>query len=95
MSDNEGQRIEDMRYELGRDAAQKGEQLHNGASEEYRNGYSSYKGFGSNVSPRLFGKGRDMLRDWKCVCGRSNRRYLRRCYDCGLSKFEAARAEEE
>ena len=95
MSLNEGQRVEDMRYELGRDAAAKGEPLHDGASEEYRHGYSTYRGgFGSNITPRLFGKGRFYLTDWTCICGRENKRYLRNCYDCGLSRGEAARAKE-
>lgn len=93
---NEGQRVEDMRYELGRDAARKGEPLHEGASEEYRHGYTSARwAGGSNVTPKLFGKGNDMLyRDWTCTCGRENKRYWKRCPDCGLNRATAILASE-
>lgn len=87
------ERVEDMRYELGRDAAQRGEALHENASEEFRHGYSSYRGFGSNVAPRRFGAGNNTYhREWECVCGRINARYLRQCFDCGLSRASALEA---
>ena len=98
MSDNEGQRVEDMRYELGRDAAQRGDQLHETASEEFRHGYSSYRGgWGSNVMPRKFGKGQPdpSYRDWTCTCGRENERYYKRCPDCGLSRQIAYAVQQE
>lgn len=86
MSDNEGQRVEDMRYELGKDAAQRGDRLHENASEEFRNGYSSWSG-GSNVEPKKFGKGNDpFYRDWTCTCGQENKRYWKQCPMCGISR---------
>lgn len=95
MSLNEGQRVEDMRYELGRDAAAKGEPLHGTASEEFKHGYSSHKGFGSNVTPRMFGKGREGRKPWTCLCGTENRRYRNQCAMCGLSRLDAIRAAQE
>lgn len=91
---NEGQRIEDMRYELGRDAAQRGDQLHDNASEEFTNGYKSYRGFGSNVTPAKFGKGATTgVTSWFCVCGHENRsnRIAKRggevvCWLCGVQR---------
>jgi hypothetical protein len=86
--------VGDIRYEIGKDAAIKGEPLHDGASEEYRRGYQSYKGFGSNVMPRKFGAGRDTRTDWECICGCVNRRYLVQCSQCGLRKGAAEMAKE-
>ena len=70
----EEQKVEDMRYELGREAKQKGEPLHEGASEEYRRGYGSYRGFGSNVIPRRFGRGANKRVEWTCICGHTNKK---------------------
>lgn len=93
---NEGQRIEDMRYELGRDAALKGEPLHDSASEEFRHGYASTRwSGGSNVSPKLFGKGNNpYYRDWTCTCGTDNKRYWKRCPMCNLAREIAILASE-
>lgn len=94
MSDKEAERIEEMRYELGKDLAQQGEPLHKGASEEFRHGYMSWRG-GSNTTPKKFGKGLDpFYRAWVCVCGRDNRRYHTRCQDCGLNRATAILATE-
>lgn len=88
------ERVEEMRYELGRDAAQRGERLHENASEEFRRGYDSSRGgFGSNVSPRKFGMGGHHLSEWTCICGRVNARYLKQCFDCGLSRASAMEAQ--
>lgn len=92
---------EDMRYELGREYAQKGEKLHDGASEEFVRGYSSYKGFGSNVSPRKFGKGALMRQEtWTCVCGHENSSRVKRkiaghivCWQCGVERGLTERAD--
>lgn len=84
---------EDMRYELGRDYAQQGKELHDGASEEFVRGYSSYRGFGSNVSPRKFGKGAGKAQTWTCVCGHENSSRVKRvvagrilCWKCGVER---------
>lgn len=85
---------EDMRYELGREYAQKGTPLHEGASEEFVRGYTSYKGFGSNVTPAKFGKGGYIPKDWTCVCGHVNNARIRRrvagvgevCWQCGVAR---------
>lgn len=92
---------EDMRYELGRDYAQQGQKLHDGASEEFVRGFSSYKGFGSNVSPRKFGKGGHLPKDWTCVCGHLNNGRIRRrvagvgevCWQCGVGRTAAEQAD--
>lgn len=82
---------EDMRFELGRDAALRGDPLHENASEEFRRGYSSSRGFGSNVTPRKFGAGNDsQYHDWVCACGNNNKRYLKRCFVCNLPRASAA-----
>jgi hypothetical protein len=91
--------IEGMRYELGKESAQKGETLHKGASEEFMHGYTDTKpsawGGSSNVMPRLFGKGNDpSYKDWTCVCGSENRRFYKRCPMCNLSRQNAYLAEQ-
>lgn len=94
-------RTEDMRYELGRDYAQQGKQLHDGASEEFVKGFQSYKGFGSNVSPRKFGKGAYTPQDWTCVCGHVNKARVRRviagvgevCWQCGTARTLTEQAD--
>lgn len=85
--------IEEMRRELGRDMAQKGEPLHEGASEEFVRGYSSWAG-SSNVMPRKFGKGGAESKEWTCICGYSNPRYIKkRCYLCGVEKTVSDQAK--
>lgn len=86
-------RTEDMRYELGRDYAQQGKNLHEGASEDFVRGYSSYKGFGSNVSPKKFGQGLKYADTWTCVCGHENSSRIKRkvagrivCWQCGVER---------
>lgn len=98
---SEEQTAEDMRYELGRDYAQQGKQLHEGASEEFARGYSSYKGFGSNTTPKKFGKGGHQPKDWTCVCGHVNNARVRRkvaglgevCWACGIARSLSERAD--
>lgn len=87
--------VETMRYELGREAKQKGEPLHDGASEEYTRGYHSYGGiFGSNVAPRRFGAGSRERTEWTCVCGELNKRYRNQCFLCGVHRHLALAATE-
>lgn len=90
---SEEDRAEDARYELGRDYAMQGKQLHDGASEEFERGFSSYRGFGSNVSPKKFGKGGRKPQGWTCVCGNENSARVRRkvagrevCWQCGVER---------
>jgi len=92
---------EDMRYELGRDYAQQGKQLHEGASEEFVRGFSSYKGFGSNTATKHFGKGGRMPQDWTCICGHVNNARIRRkvagvgevCWQCGVARSSSEQAD--
>lgn len=98
---SEEDRVEDMRYELGREYAQKGEPLYEGASEEFVRGYSNYRGFGSNVAPRKFGKGGYIPKEWTCVCGHVNSARVRRkvagvgevCWQCGVARKLTEQAE--
>jgi hypothetical protein len=97
---SEEDRVDDMRYEYGRDAAIAGEALHEGASEEFERGYRSYRGFGSNVSPRKFGKGGQVPKEWTCTCGNVNSARIRRkvggrevCWQCGIERALAQKAQ--
>jgi len=67
--------VTEMRKELGEKAGRSGEALHEGASREFTETYRrGAMGFGSNVAPRLFGKGgTNEIRYWYCVCGEENR----------------------
>lgn len=86
--------VENIRYEPGKEARQKGETLHEGASEEFRRGwYRGRGGFGSNVTPRKFGKGGSVESGWLCICGhenRSDRRFVKAgqelCWLCGTAR---------
>lgn len=79
--------IEEMRKELGEKAARNGEPLHEGASDEFKRGYRSGS-FGSNVTPPKFGRGAEIRAPWTCICGKLNPKYVRKCFDCGLSQNE-------
>ena len=92
---SEETKTEDMRYELGREAKQRGEQLHDGASEEYRRGYASrVASFGSNITPSRFGAGASKRSDWTCVCSTQNRSYRNQCDNCGVRRSVALSATE-
>lgn len=94
-------RTEDMRYELGRDYAQQGKELHEGASEEFVHGYQSYKGFGGNTTAKKFGKGGYRPKNWTCVCGHVNNARVRRkvagvgevCWQCGTARSLSEQAD--
>lgn len=46
--------------------------------------------FASNVQPKNFGKGNGEREPWTCPrCGRVNREYMARCFDCALTYEEA------
>lgn len=68
---SEEERVGYLREKLGYEAKKKGDTPHEGASKEFK------KGFGSNVTPRNFGKGGDDKRDWTCVCGNVNKAHIR------------------
>ena len=42
--------------------------------------------FGSNVTPRKFGRGKDKLTPWTCVCGQENREYMVKCGLCTVER---------
>lgn len=82
--------IENIRYELGKEAKAKGEPLHESASESWRKGYS--KGFGSNVMPKDFGRA-ERTDEWTCFCGHKNtakRRHMKGgkevCWICNIDR---------
>ena len=78
--------VENMRYELGKEARAKGEGLHEAASEEFQRGFHR-GGFGSNVMPRKFGAGGTERTEWKCGgCGNVNARYLNQCFMCNVDR---------
>lgn len=67
--------VTEMRKELGEKAGRGGDNLHEGASREFGESYRrGAMGFGTNVAPRLFGKGgENVIQYWYCVCGEENR----------------------
>ena len=86
--------VGEMRKELGEKAARSGDSKpHDGASQEFTEGFRKGSiGFGSNVAPRLFGKGSTKNPTlWYCVCGEENRsnRVAKKggevvCWRCGV-----------
>ena len=42
--------------------------------------------FGSNVTPKKFGKGKDKPKSWQCGCGRPMPPYIAMCKRCGKSR---------
>ena len=48
---------------------------------------TDYREFFSNVTPTNFGKGRDKLQPWECVCGHQNPAYYqKKCFMCGVER---------
>jgi hypothetical protein len=85
--------VEDLRRDIGEKMARDGEPLHDSASDSVRAGFKRGEiGWGSNTTPRLFGKGGDQRTAWTCVCGTENKRYLNQCLSCGIRKELAAEA---
>jgi hypothetical protein len=82
------QQVSEFRKELGEQHARDGlESAGDHSSEEFKQGYKRGEiGWGSNVTPRKFGKGGHELTPWKCVCGQDNKRYLKRCWLCNQSR---------
>lgn len=81
------QDVESLRRDIGEKMARDGEPLHENASDSVKEGYRRGKiGFGSNTTPRNFGKGRDERTPWKCVCEHDNPRYVKRCLQCGVHR---------
>lgn len=90
--------VENIRYELGKEARAKGEPLHHEASEEWQRGYLKGGGripigFGSNVTPKRFARGGYDPQPWTCVCGHENspkRRIVKagreHCWVCNIER---------
>jgi len=75
---SEEERIGYLREQEGRKAKIAGDSLHDGASDEFRKGYTrTVVGFGSNVTPRNFGRTGSRNSDWNCVCGATNKGWVR------------------
>lgn len=72
--------VESLRKEIGEKMARDNtDALDPNASESLKAGYRrGALGFGSNVTPRKFGKGGESPRDWKCVCGNLNNGKIRK-----------------
>jgi hypothetical protein len=92
--------IENLRYELGKEAKQKGESLHDAASESWIRGYQK-SNLGSNVMPKNFGKD-DYSDDWDCYCGYHNtskRRHLKAgievCWNCTVERSYSQVKEDD
>lgn len=71
MDENE---VESLRKDIGEKMARdKTDPLSPNASESVKQGYRRGDiGFGSNVTPRKFGKGHPQPRFWLCTCGHEN-----------------------
>ena len=86
--------VTEMRKELGEKAGRAGEKPHDSASREFSESYRRGSlGFGSNVTPKSFGKGATTVQTWSCVCGEVNRsnRVAKRggevvCWMCGTQR---------
>jgi hypothetical protein len=86
--------VTELRKELGEKAGRAGEKLHDSASREFSESYRRGNlGFGSNVTPKAFGKGSTDITTWTCVCGEVNRsnRVAKRagvvvCWLCGTER---------
>jgi hypothetical protein len=90
---SEDERIGYLREKLGYESRKKGENVHEGASGEFKKGYDRVTvGFGSNVQARNFGRTGDPQADWTCVCGNVNKgrvRYMVAGREiCGLCRQE-------
>jgi hypothetical protein len=91
MSDED--RVGFLREKIGYEAKKKGEPVHQNASNEFRRGYDRVSvGFGSNVTPRKFGRSSNARSDWTCVCGNVNKGWVRNLVAnrevCGLCRQE-------
>lgn len=81
------QEVESLRRDIGEKMARDGEPLHEHASDSVKQGFRrGAVGFGSNTTPRNFGKGYDVRTEWRCVCGSINRRYLTQCWVCSTRR---------
>lgn len=75
---SEDERIGHLREVEGFKARKKGDSLHEGASKEFKEGFTRTSvGFGSNIQPRNFGRGGQTPSDWNCVCGNLNKGRIR------------------
>lgn len=93
MDENE---VEGLRKEIGEKMARDnegvpGDHSSDSLKEGYRRGIA---GFGSNTTPRNFGKGGRSRPDWTCICGQENRFYYARCQSCGIVYELAIEAKE-
>jgi hypothetical protein len=92
--------VEGLRREIGEKMALDKEPLHANASESVKKGYrAKMLGFGSNTTPRNFGKGGSKPQSWICVCGHENSGSVRKkvggrvvCWQCGLEQGIAEKA---
>jgi hypothetical protein len=89
-------RIGDLREKEGFKARKKGDEIHEGASEEFTKGY---KGFSSNVTPRNFGRTGLPSADWNCVCGQFNKGRVKYLFGgkevCSLCKQDREYVDKE
>lgn len=95
--------VSQSRYELGLKAAKDGDSIHDGASDEFREGYRRGSiGFGSNVMPKRFGADQIAATIWYCVCGYENKstRVAKKggevvCWNCGVPRAYGEDHERE
>lgn len=51
--------------------------------------------FSTNVIPRKFGRGKDILKDWKCIfCDNQNKSYYKDCQLCTVPKNYIVQVKE-
>lgn len=97
---SEEDRISHLREAEGFKARKSGEHLHEGASKDFEKGFSRVSvGFGSNVTPRNFGRTGQSSADWTCVCGNVNKGWVKYRLAgrevCGLCKQERTFVDTE
>lgn len=86
--------VSESRRELGEKTAREGGTLHRDASPEFREAFRRGSiGFGSNVTPKKFGRDTIRVSNWFCVCGYENKsnRVAKRagevvCWFCGIPR---------
>lgn len=101
MDDSLRERDAEARREWGEKLGREGEPVTNpNVSDDFKQGYRrGALGFGSNTTPRNFGRTGEAPPDWTCICGHENSGSVRIvkakrviCAMCGIEKDLAMEA---